>query len=97
MIHIESQSGKSYPIEDMTQQHILNTITVLTERCKKLNAISDSNPRYLDDIHETFDRLSKYYFVAKMNDYINPLIQNNIEKIYEQYQNNRADVFIPNG
>jgi len=95
MIHIESKTGKSYPIEDMTKQHILRTIDVLIERCKKLNAVSDNNPRYLDDIHSAFDRLSKYYFVAKFNGCTDIIIENNIEYIYEQYKNNRADIFIP--
>lgn len=95
MIHIESKSGKSYPIPDMTEQHIINTINVLIERCKKINTTSGNNPRYLDDIHKELDRLSTYYFVAKFDNYINPIIENNIEYIYEQYKNARANIFIP--
>jgi hypothetical protein len=95
MIHIESKSGKSYPIADMSEQHILRTIDVLVERCKKINAASDNNPRYLDDIHDTFDRLSKYYFIATLNSYMNPITENNIEYVYEKYREIRADLFIP--
>jgi len=95
MIHIENKTGNSYPICQMTEEHIIRTIDLFLDRCKKINLAKDSNPRYLSDMENLFDRLSKYVFVAEMRGIMKFSSKIELTKEYEQYEKERSSIFTP--
>ena len=93
MIHIENKTGKSYPITQMTEEHLSRTIDLLLSRCEKINAVKDHNPRYISDMEGLFDRLSKYVFVAEMQGTMKYSTKLRLIEEYDKYHNERASVY----
>ena len=96
MIHIESKTGRKYPIADMSEEHMLNTIDVLLNRCKVLNKSANNNPRYFSDIEAVLKRLSYYYFVADMYDYLDLIIKQEIQGVFNEYKRCNQNIFRAN-
>lgn len=93
MYHTESRTGKTYKIAEMTDEHLQNTIQVFTERLKLVVASKDSNPRFIQDMENGLEILSRYYIVAESRGVMLPYIKSQITEIYESYERNSRKVF----
>lgn len=79
----------------MSEEHLSRTIELLLGRCKKINLAKNANPRYISDIEELFDRLSKYFFVAEMIGVLKRSHRLELINEYEEYHRERTSVLIP--
>lgn len=95
MIHIESKTGKSYGICEMSDIHLKRTIDYLIKKIKLINKSKNNNPRYLDDVEREFERLSQYFFVAKMRgDIIHIIKLHEIGELFNEYIEYRKAIYI---
>ena len=94
MLHVEAKTGKSYPIINMTEEHLLKTLELFLSRCEKMIISKDNNPRFISDIESTFNILSSYYFVGEMEGIINPIFKQRFENVYDSYKRTRKAIFI---
>jgi len=90
MIHVENQTGNSYPIFKMSNRHLENTIDVFLHKIKAINKTSENNPRYSQDIDNAWTHFAPYFLEAKMRTgIINPIKQQSIENEYFKYRETR--------
>lgn len=92
MIHIEAKTGKSYPITDMTDEHLLRTVQLFYNRLVIINKTIEHNPRYLQSVEKIIESLSLYYFFADMNDLLDIVTKNKIQTAYEEYRRFRKSI-----
>ena len=93
MYHTESRTGKTYKIAEMTDEHLQNTIQVFAERLKIVVATKDSNPRFMQDMENGLEILSRYYIAAESRGIMLPYIKSQITEVYDFYERNSRKIF----
>jgi len=87
MIHIEKFSGKTYPIVEMSEEHLIKVIEYYLNAMEKISF--DANIRYINEFESYISKLMPYVFVALGKGIFNPFYIDKIEKLYVRYDKKR--------
>ena len=88
MIHIEKTTGKSYPITDMTDEHIKKVIEYYLELLEKIGF--NENIRYTIEFEKQLLRFVQYMFVAIGRGIWNPPHEHKLIEIYKKYAEHKS-------
>lgn len=88
MNHIEKTTGKSYPIVQMTDEHLIKVIEYYLDYLEKIGIVN--NIRYIIEFESVIKRLMLYVFVAIGRGIFNEKYVKQIKKLYQEYVEHKS-------
>ncbi|NCN86743.1 hypothetical protein GW932_02830 [archaeon] len=85
MLHIEKNTGKSYPIIEMKNEHLMLVVNFYLDMIKKISF--DSNITYIQEFEKQIHRLMPYYIIALTRDLLTTEHNENLKTIFSYYDN----------
>ena len=90
MYHIEKITGRSYPIVDMSNEHIIKVVEHYLNLLSKISF--DSNIRYISEFESKVQMLFPYLFALIGRRLYTKDYENKLEKLYVFYERKRKTV-----